>query len=146
MKLPKKMKCIRILKYGGPENLKYVYTDLPKINKNQLLIKVIASGVNRPDILQRKGLYNPPQGASQLPGLEVSGKILQIGNNVKGFKINDKVCALTHGGGYAEYCSVHHKHVLIKPKGFNFIQAAAIPETFFTVWVNLFKIGKLKKK
>ena len=103
MKLPKKMKCIKILKYGGPENLKYVSSDLPKIDKNQVLIKVFASGVNRPDILQRKGLYNPPKGASQLPGLEVSGKIFHIGSNVKGFKINDKVCALTHGGGYAEY-------------------------------------------
>ena len=145
MNLPKKMYCVKIIKYGGPESLRYSESTLPKINHNQVLIKVFAAGVNRPDVLQRKGLYEPPMGASKLPGLEVSGKVVLIGKNVRDFKINDKVCALTHGGGYAEYCNVHYKHVLKIPKGYNFIQSAGIPETFFTVWANLFKIGKLKK-
>ena len=133
------------MKYGGPENLKYSMVDLPAMASNKVLIKVFAAGVNRPDILQRKGLYTPPNGASKLPGLEVSGKIISLGKNVTGFKKTDNVCALTHGGGYAEYCSVHFKHVLKNPKGYNFVESAAIPETFFTVWANLFKIGKLKK-
>ncbi len=145
MPLPKKMKCIEIIKYGGVENLKYSTMDLPQISDNKVLIEVFAAGVNRPDILQRKGLYDPPKEASKLPGLEVSGRIVSLGKNVTGFKKYDKVCALTHGGGYAEYCSVHYRHVLRNPKGYNFVESAAIPETFFTVWANLFKIGKLKK-
>ena len=145
MKLPKKMRCVKILRYGKAENLNYTFSRLPEINDEEVLIEVFAAGVNRPDILQRKGLYIPPAGASSLPGLEVSGKVVLKGRNVRGFKINDKVCALTHGGGYAEYCKVNHNHVLNIPKGFSFIESASIPETFLTVWVNLFKIGKLKK-
>ena len=91
--MPKKMYCVKIIKYGGPESLRYSESALPKINHNQVLIKVFAAGVNRPDVLQRKGLYEPPMGASKLPGLEVSGKAVLIGKNVRDFKINDKVCA-----------------------------------------------------
>ena len=144
MQLPKKMKCIKIMKYGGPENLKYSMVDLPAMASNKVLIKVFAAGVNRPDIFQRKGLYAPPKGASKILGLEVSGKIKKIGKKVNNLKINQKVCALVHGGGYAEYCKAFYKHVLPIPKGMNFNEAAAIPENFFTVWYNLFERGQIK--
>jgi len=145
MLIPKIMKCVKITKHGPPENLKYTNSEVPKISNSEVLIHVKASGVNRPDILQRKGLYSPPEDASKLPGLEVSGKIIKIGNKVKNFKINQKVCALVHGGGYAEYCKAHESHVLSIPKGLNYIQAAGIPETYFTVWAKLFDIAKIKK-
>ena len=142
MKIPKKMFCVKINGYGGLNKLVYTKEDIPSIGEEEVLIKIYASGVNRPDIMQRIGSYKPPKEASPLPGLEVSGKVLKKGKHVKSFSVGDKVCALTHGGGYAEYCSVYWKHVLKIPKGISFIQAAAIPETFFTVWVNLFDIGK----
>jgi NADPH2:quinone reductase len=145
MKIPNKMKYIEIKKFGPAEGLKLSETEIPNISKNEVLIQVYASGINRPDILQRLGQYPPPKGASTIPGLEVAGKIVKIGNNVKQFKLGDKVCALTHGGGYAQYCKVYWKHVLPIPKYFNYIQAAAIPENFFTVWFNLIDIGNLKK-
>ena len=146
MTLQKKMKCIKIKSYGSYKNLVYDDTEIPIISKNEVLIKVKASGVNRPDILQREGLYAPPKSASKLPGLEVSGKIIKTGSNVKSLEVNQKVCALVHGGGYAEYCKANKSHVLDIPKGLNFIQAACIPETFFTVWYNLFDIAKIKRK
>ena len=145
MKIPNKMKYIKIKKFGPAEGLELSETLVPDINKNEVLIKVYASGVNRPDILQRLGQYPSPKGASTIPGLEVAGKIIKIGKNVKLFKLNDKVCALTHGGGYAEYCKVYWKHVLPIPKSLSYTQAAAIPENFFTVWFNLIDIGNLKK-
>ena len=145
MKIPNKMKYIEIKKFGGADGLVISETLVPDITEDEILIKVYASGVNRPDILQRLGQYPPPKGASNIPGLEVAGKIIKIGKNIKSLKLNDKVCALTHGGGYAEYCKVYWKHVLPIPKDFNYIQAAAIPENFFTVWFNLIDIGKLKK-
>tara|TARA_A100001015_G_C15041234_1_gene739776 strand:+ start:683 stop:1681 length:999 start_codon:yes stop_codon:yes gene_type:complete len=145
MKIPNKITCVLLKKYGGPENLIIEKINTPEVNDYEVLIKVYASGVNRPDVLQRKGLYAPPKDASKILGLEVSGKIVKLGKKVKNIKINDKVCALTHGGGYAEYCKVFWKHVLPIPKGMDFFQAAAIPENFFTVWYNLFDRGKIKK-
>ena len=146
MTLPKKMKCIKIKSFGSYKNLMYDDAEIPLISENDVLIKVKASGVNRPDILQREGLYIPPKSASKLPGLEISGKIIKTGSNVKSFVVNQRVCALVHGGGYAEYCKAHKSHVLNIPKGLNYIEAAGIPETFFTVWYNLFDIAKIKKK
>ena len=138
------MNYIELKRYGGVENLILQKAEIPKINDYEVLIEVYASGVNRPDVLQRKGLYAPPQGASKVLGLEISGKIKKIGKKVKDLKVNQKVCALVHGGGYAEYCKVFYKHVLSIPRGLKFIEAAAIPENFFTVWYNLFERGKVK--
>ena len=145
MKIKNEMRSIYLKDYGSSKNLIIKKTKIPNIKENEVLIEVYASGVNRPDILQRKGLYAPPKGASKILGLEVSGKIKKIGKKVKNLKINQKVCALVHGGGYAEYCKVFYKHVLPIPKGMNFNEAAAIPENFFTVWYNLLKGDKLKK-
>ena len=111
MKTKNFMNYIKLKKYGAAENLIIQKAEIPKINDYEVLIDVYASGVNRPDILQRKGLYAPPKGASKILGLEVSGKIKKIGKKVKNLKINQKVCALVHGGGYAEYCKVFYKHV-----------------------------------
>ena len=144
MKKENLMDCITILKHGGTENLIIKKAPIPMIDDNEVLIEVYASGVNRPDVLQRKGLYEPPKGASHTLGLEVSGKIIKIGKKVKALKVNQKVCALTHGGGYAEYCKVYYKHVLPLPKGMSYIEAAAIPENFFTVWYNIFNRGQIK--
>ena len=142
--MKKKMNYIKITEFGDASKLKLYQKHLPLINDHEVLIKVYASGVNRPDVLQRLGMYMPPKGASDIPGLEVSGKVVNIGKKVKSIKINQKICALTHGGGYAQYCKAHWKHVLPMPKGLTYVEAAAIPETFFTVRYNLFDIGKLK--
>ena len=145
MKNKKKMNCITIDGFGGPEKLIFTSTDLPRINSSEILIKVKAAGVNRPDLLQREGKYNPPKDANPLPGLEVAGEVLKVGSKVNIFKAHDKVCALTHGGGYAEFCKVHFKHALAIPKKLSFVEAAGIPETFFTVWTNLIDYAKAKK-
>jgi NADPH2:quinone reductase len=116
-------------------------TPQPKLG--EILVKVHAAGVNRPDVSQRLGKYPPPPGASDLPGLEIAGEVAQVGDGVTRWKVGDKVCALAHGGGYAEYCIVHETHALPVPAGFSMIEAAAVPETFFTVWVNAFMTGKL---
>ncbi len=145
MNKPRIMKCIKIKKYGAAENLVYDNEPIPSITDNEVLISVKASGVNRPDILQRLGLYSAPADASLIPGLEISGKIKQVGKKVKKFKVNDKVCGLVHGGGYAQYCKAHESHMLPIPKGLDYIEAAGIPETYFTVWAKLFDIGKIKK-
>lgn len=118
---------------------------LPNISENEVLIKVQAAGVNRPDIMQRKGLYPPPAGASDIPGLEVSGIVIKVGNKVLRIEKGDKVCALVSGGGYAEYCPAHSDLCLPIPDRFDFIQAAALPETFFTVWSNIYDRAQLKK-
>lgn len=115
----------------------------PKPGYGEVLVQVKACGVNRPDILQRKGLYPPPPGASDIPGLEVAGTICEVGKNVK-WRVGDKVCALIAGGGYAEYCLAPAQTCLPIPQGLDFIQAAALPEAFFTVWTNLFERGRLK--
>jgi len=145
MTLPKQIDCIEIIKYGGPENLIMTKRDTPQINKNELLIKVEAAGVNRPDIMQRQGLYPPPPGASDIPGLEVAGEVVAINADKSKFKIGDKVCALVSGGGYSSYCIAPIEQTLPIPRGLSYIEAAAIPETFFTVWANVFDRGNLKK-
>ena len=145
MTLPKQIDCIEIIKYGGPENLVLTKRDTPQIKKNELLIKVKAAGVNRPDIMQIQGLYPPPPGASDIPGLEVAGEVVAINTNKSKFKIGDKVCALVSGGGYSTYCIAPIEQTLPIPNGLSYIEAAAIPETFFTVWANVFDRGKLKK-
>ena len=118
--------------------------DLPELREGEILIAVRAAGVNRPDVLQRMGAYPPPPGASDLPGLEVAGEVAALGPDVKRWRLGDRVCALTPGGGYAEYCRVHETNALPLPAGYTFTEAAALPETFFTVWHNVFERGGLK--
>ena len=143
--LPAKMTAIAISEPGGPMVLKPEKRDLPELREGEILIRVRAAGVNRPDVLQRMGAYPPPPGASDLPGLEVAGEVAALGPNVKRWRIGDAVCALTPGGGYAEYCRVHETNALPPPAGYTFTEAGALPETFFTVWHNVFERGALKK-
>ena len=138
------MRAIEIMEPGGPDVLRPVVMSMPKPNRNEVLIKIAFAGVNRPDVLQRAGSYMPPPGASDLPGLEASGTIFAIGQNVTNWAIGDEVCALLPGGGYAEYAVTQASHCLPVPKGMGLEQAAALPETFFTVWSNVFQRGKLK--
>ncbi|PTQ80513.1 putative PIG3 family NAD(P)H quinone oxidoreductase [Nitrosospira multiformis] len=138
------MLVIEIHHPGGPEVLAPASHPVPKLGPGEILIKVAAAGVNRPDILQRRGLYPPPPGSSEIPGLEVAGEIVGSGEGATRFKLGEKVCALVAGGGYAEYCAVHENNALPIPSGLDMIEAAALPETFFTVWTNLFQRGKLK--
>jgi len=139
------MIVIKITSTGGPEALMATETPSPKPSEHQVLIKVAAAGVNRPDVMQRQGLYPPPAGASEIPGLEIAGTIIETGAKVTHLRTGDKVCALVTGGGYAEYCLASASLCLPIPAGFNFIQAAALPETFFTVWSNLFTRPQLQK-
>ena len=139
------MKAILFDKYGDPSVMYIGEAPKPIINENEVLIKVAAAGVNRPDILQRQGGYPPPKGASEILGLEVSGKIVEIGKNIDLDFKGKEVCALVTGGGYAEYVKTTLATVLPVPKGLKVVDAAAIPETFFTVWTNLFDSGSLKK-
>ena len=139
------MKAIVITSYGGADVLRSEERDKPTINENEVLIKVKAAGVNRPDIAQRKGNYPSPADAPQdIPGLEVAGIIEQVGRNVHQWKTGDKVCALISGGGYAEYVKVNAGQCLPIPDDFSFEQAAGLPETVFTVWHNVFQRGKLQ--
>ncbi|HEB78380.1 MAG TPA: NAD(P)H-quinone oxidoreductase, partial [Methylothermaceae bacterium] len=131
------MKAIEIIRPGGPEVLRPVERPVPEPGSGEVLIRVAAAGVNRPDIMQRRGLYPPPPGASDIPGLEVAGIVVDVGSGVTGWMPGDHVCALLTGGGYAEYCVAHASLCLPIPKGLDFIQAAAIPETYFTVWDNV---------
>lgn len=142
--LPDKMLAVAIAQPGGPRVLKAERRDLPELGQGEILIRVHAAGVNRPDVQQRKGAYPPPPGASDLPGLEVSGEVAALGAGATRWRIGDAVCALTPGGGYAEYAKVHETNALPVPKGFTFTEAAAVPETFFTVWHNVFERGALK--
>lgn len=132
------MRVIEITKPGGPEVLVPADRTVPKVGEHEVLIKVKAAGVNRPDIVQRLGLYPPPPGASDIPGLEVAGTIEAVGDAVQSVHIGERVCALVPGGGYAEYCLAPAETVLPIPEGLSFEAAAAIPETYFTVWSNLF--------
>ena len=142
--LPDVMTAIEIREPGGPEVLTPVTRPVPHPGAGEILLKIAAAGVNRPDISQRQGRYPPPPGASDLPGLEVAGTVVGLGAGASRFKLGDQVCALVHGGGYAEYCAVHESNALPVPKGLTLIEAAAIPETFFTVWVNVFDMAGLK--
>jgi len=144
MALPQKMRAVEIAKPGGPDVLTSAERPVPTPKPNEILIKVAAAGVNRPDILQRMGLYAVPPDASDLPGLEVAGEVAACGANVRMWKPGDKVCALTHGGGYAEYCVTPEVQALPAPKGLSLTEAASLPETFFTVWSNVFDRGGLK--
>ena len=144
MSIPSQMRAIEITTPGGPEVLRPGQRPVPASAVGEVLIEVAFAGVNRPDVLQRKGGYAPPPGASDIPGLEVSGTIVRLGPQVKEWKIGDEVCALVTGGGYAEYVSAPAVQCLRIPKGLTLEQAASLPETFFTVWVNVFDRGGLK--
>src|ERR1700682_1319533 len=143
MNLPSKMRAVEVSKPGGPEVLVSAERPLPVPRANEILIKVAAAGVNRPDVLQRMGHYPVPPDASDLPGLEVAGEVAALGSSVKTYKIGDKVCALVHGGGYAEYCAAPEGRALPVPKGLSLVEAASLPETFFTVWGNVYERAKL---
>ncbi len=144
MTVPATMTCVEISAFGAPDMLKTATRPTPKPVAGEVLIKVAAAGVNRPDVLQRLGKYPPPPGASDLPGLEVAGTVAALGDGVTGLKLGDQVCALISGGGYAEYCAVPAPQCLPVPKGLSMVEAAAMPETFFTVWTNVFERGGLK--
>ena len=141
--LPNTMHVVEIAQPGGPEVLRPAQRPLPALKPGEVLIQVAAAGVNRPDCFQRAGLYPPPPGASDLPGLEVAGTIAQVGPGVSQWKPGDKVCALTPGGGYAQYCATPAGHCLPVPKGLTLTEAASLPETVFTVWINVFERGRL---
>jgi putative PIG3 family NAD(P)H quinone oxidoreductase len=142
--LPSEMTAIEIAAPGGPEQLKPTRRPVPVPGSDEVLIRVAAAGVNRPDVMQRQGRYPPPKGASDLPGLEVAGEVAAVGANVASFKTGDKVTALLPGGGYAEYAVASAALCLSVPAGLSMVEAAAIPETFFTVWTNLFERGRCK--
>lgn len=142
--LPTTMTAIEMTGPGGPEVLQKTTRPMPHPGAGEVLIEVAAAGVNRPDIHQREGNYAPPPGASDIPGLEIAGKIVAIGLGVHHHKIGEAVCALVAGGGYASHCLAPAPQVLRVPKGLTLIEAAALPETFFTVWTNLFERGALK--
>ncbi|MHC6225811.1 NAD(P)H-quinone oxidoreductase [Pseudomonas sp. X10] len=139
------MTAIEISCPGGPEVLAAVRRPVPQPDVREVLIKVQAAGVNGPDVLQRKGLYDPPPGASDIPGLEVSGEVVALGAEVKQFALGDKVIALVPGGGYAEYAVADERTSLHLPKGLTMEEAAALPETFMTVWVNMFQRGQFQR-
>ena len=142
--LPATMTVIHITAPGGPDVLQPQTRALPVPGEGEILIRVAAAGVNRPDVLQREGNYAPPPGASDLPGLEIAGEVVARGPGASRFSLGDKVCALAPGGGYAEFCKVHETNALPIPAGLSLTEAAAIPETFFTVWTNVFERGALK--
>jgi NADPH2:quinone reductase len=144
MQLPDQMTAVEITAPGEPAVLKPAQRDLPKLGPEEVLIEVAAAGVNRPDVLQRKGMYEPPPGTTDIPGLEVAGTVAAAGPHVKRWKRGDKVCALVAGGGYAEYCAAPEGQCLPVPDGLSMVEAACIPETFFTVWTNVFQRGRLK--
>ena len=138
------MTALAISSPGGPEVLKPVRLPVPVPKAHEILVKVKAAGINRPDIMQRQGAYPPPPGAPETPGLEIAGEVVGLGPGVKRYEAGDRVCALLPGGGYAEFAVVHEDNALPLPPGLSFVEAAAIPETFFTVWTNVFDRGGLK--
>jgi NADPH2:quinone reductase len=138
------MKAVEILKPGPPEVLVVADRPKPVPAPREVLIKVAAAGVNRPDVMQRMGVYPPPPGITDIPGLEIAGVIEEVGADVGEWRVGDRVCALVAGGGYAEYCVAPAPQCLPIPKGMDFVHAAAMPETFFTVWTNVFERGRLK--
>ena len=141
--LPKTMTAVEIAQPGGPDVLRPVTRPMPALGPRDVLIAVAAAGLNRPDLMQRQGRYAPPPGASDIPGLEVAGRVVARGKDVEEWKEGDAVCALVAGGGYAEYCAAPAPQCLPVPKGLDFVQAAALPETVFTVWTNVFERGRL---
>lgn len=145
MPIPQTMSYIRANGAGGPEILGLATGPVPTPKPDEVLIRVQAAGVNRPDVAQRQGSYPPPPGASPILGLEVAGEVAAIGDQVASLAVGDKVCALTNGGGYAEYCTAPAPQCLPWPKGYDAVRAGALPETSFTVWANLFQIGQLTR-
>lgn len=141
--LPGNMTAIAIREFGGPDVLVPQQRPVPEPGAGELLVKVAAAGVNRPDVMQRKGQYPPPKGATDIPGLEIAGEVVALGPATTRWKVGDPVMALVVGGGYAQYCPAHEAHVLPVPAGLTLTEAAAIPETFFTVWHNVFERGRL---
>lgn len=143
--LPQTMTAIGFDAPGGPDVLKPQQRPVPQPGPGQLLVHVAVAGVNRPDVLQRMGGYAPPPGASDIPGLEIAGRIAALGEGVSRYEVGDQVCALVAGGGYAEYAVVHEDNALPIPSGLSLEEAGALPETYFTVWTNVFQRGGLKK-
>jgi NADPH2:quinone reductase len=141
----KDMTAIAITSPGGPEVLRPVRLPVPVPGHGEILVRVRAAGVNRPDVLQRQGAYPPPPGAPETPGLEIAGEVAALGDGVKRYEAGDRVCALVPGGGYAEFAVAHADNALPVPPGLSFAEAAAIPETFFTVWTNVFDRGRLRE-
>jgi putative PIG3 family NAD(P)H quinone oxidoreductase len=144
MSLPLEMTAIEIAAPGGPEQLIPARRPLPRPGPGEVLVRVAAAGVNRPDVMQRQGKYPPPPGASDIPGLEIAGEIVEVGPSVSGLTVGDRVAALLAGGGYASYAVAAAELCLPVPPGLSMVEAAALPETFFTVWTNLFDRGGLK--
>jgi NADPH2:quinone reductase len=144
MTLPLEMTVVEIAAPGGPEQLRTAVRPVPQPGSEEVLVRVEAAGINRPDIMQRQGRYPPPPGASDLPGMEIAGEIVALGPNVSGLAIGDRITALLPGGGYAGYAIVAAPLAMPIPKGLSMIEAAAIPETFLTVWTNLFERGRCK--
>ena len=142
--LPDRMRFIDMAAPGGPEVLRTGDGPVPRPGPDEVLIRVAAAGVNRPDVLQRTGSYPPPPGASPILGLEVSGTIAALGDGAEGWREGDEVCALVPGGGYAEYCTAPATHCLPVPRGLSLVEASGLPETFFTVWTNVFDRGRLQ--
>ncbi|MDE2333277.1 MAG: NAD(P)H-quinone oxidoreductase [Rhodospirillales bacterium] len=143
MRLPTTMKHIACAAPGGPEVMELVEGPVPTPRADEVLIRVLAAGVNRPDVAQRQGAYPPPPGASPLLGLEVAGEVVAVGAEVTRYRPGERVCALTNGGGYAEYATAPAAQTLPWPAGYDALRAAALPETYFTVWANLFMLGRL---
>ncbi len=143
--LPQTMRHVDLPAPGGPEAMRIVDGPVPQPKAGEVLIRVYAAGVNRPDVAQRQGTYPPPAGASPILGLEVAGEIVALGDGVSDLSVGDKVAALVNGGGYAEYCVAPAGQVLPWPKGYDAVRAAAVPETFFTVWANVFDMAGLKQ-
>lgn len=144
MALPQTMTAISITTPGGPEVLRPIMTPVPEPKAGQILVKVATAGVNRPDVQQRMGAYPPPKDASPLPGLEIAGEVVALGADITRWKVGDKVCALVNGGGYAEYCIAEETAALPIPAGLDMTLAGAVPETYFTVWHNVFERGGLQ--
>ncbi len=142
--LPETMTCIEIAGFGGPQVLEPATRPVPRPAPGEVLVRVKAAGVNRPDIIQRQGNYRPPPGVTDIPGLEIAGTVAATGGDVAGWRAGDGVCALVAGGGYAEYCVAPAPQCLPVPEGLDMVQAAALPETFFTVWTNVFERAALK--
>jgi NADPH:quinone reductase len=138
------MRAVEVSTPGGPDVLRMVERPMPRPGADDVLVRVVAAGVNFPDTLQRRGGYQPPPGASDIPGLEIAGVVVSLGENVTQWHIGDRVCALVAGGGYAEYCVAPAVQCLPIPAGLDFIAAATLPETFFTVWTNVFDRGRLR--
>jgi NADPH2:quinone reductase len=143
MALPTTMRIIGVAAAGGPEVLRPDTAEVPVPRADEVLIRVEVAGVNRPDVAQRSGAYPPPPGASPILGLEVAGEVVAIGAAVDAFRVGDRVCALANGGGYAEYCVAPQAQTLPWPSGYDALRAGALPETYFTVWANLFMAGRL---